>query len=215
MTKPLAIIAAGGTASRLGGGLPKSLVRIGASTYLEILLRELQRCGLTEGVVYTNRREYLAQVAKLCPSSFCVKQDAGFASTIELVKLATAEYPGRRIIFFYGHAPREASHITRLIQLRSKIAASLYVRSSRTAPFAIKSGGFLEPPYLLETEAICLPRYWDWNTLLHEHQAKIGLVLVDSPNEFNSRAELDTYAQYVMSWFREKMPNHRVEQDAP
>jgi hypothetical protein len=179
MTKPLAIIAAGSTASRLGGGLPKSLIRIGRFTYLEILLRELQPCGLTEGIVYTNRREYFAQVAKLCPTSFQAKQDSGCASTVELVKLAAVEYPGRRIIFFYGHAPREAWHIARLMQLRSQIAASLYVKHSRTASFAIESGGFLEPPYLLETATISWPRYSDWKTLLHEHQSKIGLVLVN------------------------------------
>jgi hypothetical protein len=198
----IAIIAAGGAASRCGGDRPKSLMEKSGTTYLEILLCEISKSGISDILIYCNRLEHLKDIRHISKknSDARIIVDQGVPSTFHLAKHAASLRRQQDIIFFYGHSPRPSSHISALINSPHQIAASLYETSSKRNPIGDTSDGYLEPPFKIDAELLFKSKHSEWNYFLGEFEHVTSKISVNAPAEFNSLAERQVFDSYISSW---------------
>lgn len=202
MTSTTAVIAAGGFGSRCGSGGPKSLLRAGKRTYLEELLVQLGRSGVTEALLYCNRSEYLDRLLdlseKIIPSR--VFLDGGVESTIALAKHSASVVSSSNILFCYGHAPRPSQHFDELLSYPESPVVTIVESSTKTAPILCQEGGYIEPPYSLTASSLLRTSARDWARFFGRERGFATAISVEGPGEFNYNSELRDYTRYMGCW---------------
>jgi len=202
MSDATAVVAAGGYGTRCDSGVPKSLLRVGKTTYLESLLIQLTRAGIDDAIVYCNRLKYASQILTLSrhimPTRVYV--DSGVYSTFALAKDSAGVVSSSNILFCYGHAPRPAEYLKSLLMRRVKPVVSVVDSTTKRSVIDYQAGGYVEPPYLLSVSSLQRSCSMDWATYFaQETKCAIG-ISVDGPSEFNYVKERDGYSQYLESW---------------
>lgn len=195
--KPVGIIAAGGQGSRMAAGRPKSLLQAARRPLVIHCVEQLLLAGLTDIRVYNNRSEWTDTFSELLSSyrGVSVFADPGGPSTYAVAHFAVQHLTSDRILFLYGHAPRPAEHLLRLLSLAGVVATE-YVTSSRRDALSTRCG-YLEPPFLVPTHSIVNSRGRTWRELFAANATHI--IPCVGPGEFNFRHELATYMSYVAS----------------
>jgi hypothetical protein len=194
----VAFIAAGGFATRMGRGKPKSLIRLGHKSLLETTVQALVDVGLDDILIANNRLEFDEEFREICGrySEVSLVIDRGFANTF-LLMLAYSHLLAHRFIFCYGHAPRSSQTIQCIWESDGDVSAGRYASSSRRDAIAT-SAGFLEPPFLITKPAFERQDAASWSGFFARSGSdvrEIGL-LGDEP-EFNSPEELGRYHMYL------------------
>jgi len=199
-----AVIVAGGKGTRLGLGTAKPLLRVAGRSLFMHNLDSLAACrGVERVLVYaecplTVRRLELEAAGtdafpveiRLCHRS---------ASTFAIARRAAAVLT-RRFLFLYGHAPRSAAHLRRLLAVTAPRAGTATARSTRREPLALARRGFLEPPFLLHPADVASCAGETWRQFFDSRP--VAIVPVDGPGEFNSYGEFLQYRRYVELRYR-------------
>lgn len=197
-----AVIAAGGYGTRCDSDVPKSLLRIGGITYLEVLLIELSKAGINDAVIYCNRPEHINQIVILTRGimSTHVLLDKGVTSTFELAKHSTRVVSSSSILFCYGHSPRPAEHLRLLLMQRKLPAVSVVDSTTKKCVIKHLYGGYLEPPYLLSVSSLQQSCSTEWMSYFAEDVEPVGGISINGPCEFNHIEERCSYNKYLRSW---------------
>lgn len=186
-----ALVAAGGYARRLGATGPKSLMRIGQEPLIVETIRELLRSRCRKILVANNRPEYsphLAEILWQFPDVSLVKSSdhqSTFMLLSEFYSLLS-----EKVIFTYGHAPRDFQHISRLAECEGSLVCSSYESSSRRDPIVV-GRLFVEPPFLLDKDLVTKSSSMTWREFVIEHKSDASFVYSNELPEFNSWAEFE------------------------
>lgn len=197
-TNSVGVIAAGGFGTRLGLGPPKSLVRAEGLSLLEHSIEGFLACGFTSIRVYNNRREWDDTISGIINglSVVTLVPDPGVVSTIELAKHAAHSCDCASICFGYGHAPRPAKHLRRLLSQGEEAVVATTVAWSSKRHLLQVSGKWIEPPYVLPA-ALLRGGCPTWETLLGQAGTRIITVPVPGPPEPNWPVEMRAYVRYI------------------
>lgn len=202
MSAVTAVVAAGGYGTRCNSVIPKSLLRKKGKTYLEMLLLELARAGIDDVIIYSNRQEY-GHLAS-CISSKIMRThlvfDQGFSSTFELAKHSASLTNTSKIIFCYGHSPRPAEHVIRMLSHQTLPAVSVLDSTTKKSVVRYHAGGYLEPPYMLCVASLQKTSSRDWASYFSESSESLVGVGIEGPSEFNYTKERHTYNRYIDAW---------------
>ena len=96
-----AVIAAGGYATRLGCKYPKPFIEVDHIPLLRHWLFQINRIGITNILVFTNRPEWYSATEAACDGFPArVETDKGFSCSLELAKLALRYTDASKILFF-------------------------------------------------------------------------------------------------------------------
>jgi hypothetical protein len=196
------VVAAGGHSRRFGGGPPKALVRIGRKTLVEFCLDELFAAGISRCIVYSDRREWdwrLKPILARYANAYLL-HDTGVASTVSLAQDAANRVRSGSLCFIYGHAPRPAEHIRKLLQAQRQAITMTLVSSSSRRDLIHCDSEFLEPPLICDAEAIAADDSRSWGEYIERHRGTMNVIRVNGPQEANYRSELLAYSRYVQSF---------------
>jgi hypothetical protein len=195
--KRVALIAAGGYATRMNSSIPKSLLTVNDISYLELLLKQIDLLEFDKVVIFCNRINYIDQIKSIAIkySNCIVVVHIGAESTFDLFKFGYSEFPSSEYLFFYGHSPRKADEISCLFDIDFPLVISLYSKSSKKSIIKSNSNFFIEPPYKISSLELEISNYINWNDFLSDHT--YGSVYFNTPNEFNNRAEEKKYREYA------------------
>ena len=199
MNNTVAVIAAGGFATRLGTNKPKSLLKVSSQPLLLWLIQEIVAAGISRILVFQNRQEWLSEYRTIVGpfSEITLIADGGVASTFLLARRARRVCVAERYCFFYGHAPRPAAHIKHLLSLPS-VAATACRTTSRQRALRISSSGFLEPPFAISAEALATAsKAENWEEFFNVHRPSAWPV--SGPGEFNFESERLRYTSYLVA----------------
>ncbi len=208
MSNKTAVITAGGSASRCGGGQPKSLMRIGRTTYLEALLIEVAESGIDDVVIYCNRPDYLCEIEYIS-NQYCNTKlmiDKGVNSTFALAKHAATFCKGNDVVFLYGHSPHPSTHLKKILCNSAEIVVSLFRYSSKHKPIKWCDHSYIEPPFKISSNLINATSNCDWYSFFREYANSIESIPNTGVSEFNSLEERSIFEDYLCSWFN-KWPN--------
>ena len=199
-----AVIAAGGYATRLGGGLPKSLWKVASRSLLEHSAAAVAQAGINSFVVFNNRPEFNTTIRMAVEpyGALNLINDQGVASTFLLAKQTALITHHQYICFMYGHAPRPGLHLLKLIEMVQKTVVVTAVESTtKRFPIPLQLG-YLEPPYIIPTimlrETYCI----DWKAFFTEPVFNLTIVKALGPGEANSLPEIISYANYFNKFSR-------------
>ena len=201
MSRIVGVVAAGGFARRLGAAAPKSMLHVHGITLLEHCLMSLKGAGIDEVVVYNNRTDWRDEMETVVRRYTGVRlvADQGVASTFLLARDAAGTTRASRLCFVYGHAPRPTEHFDRLLAALFPVAATSVSSSSKARVLRHRTG-FVEPPFVLGSEAVHTSTCSSWESFLARHSRQTHIVRVEGPNEANGPAEMAAYSRYVMQF---------------
>jgi len=195
---PIAIITAGGYGYRLGCEAPKSLVICEDDPMITHVLRSLANAGIDRFIIYNNRPEFDGRLKKIGSEfSAVILGDEGVNSTIALAQRAISLFSDDHFLFAYGHAPRPASFIRRLMTTHGSVVVTGVHGSSKASPIRSKQGLWIEPPYRIERNAIRDCSANCWRNFFERVATRIVPAMISEPGEFNSSADLRIYSAYV------------------
>lgn len=203
----IVVISAGGRASRLGGGSPKSLMMVGEITYLEATLNEIRELTTSEILIYCDRTEYLSDIMKVITkyTGTTLINDCGAQSTYAIASHASNYSHSCRVLFLYGHSPKSSVHLKKMIQAETGVSVSLYHASSKRKPINIKGRGYIEPPYIIRTDLINKhPQINTWEDFFMWHRKILNCVTTNAPCEFNSPKEKLIFDTHFFSWYKNR-----------
>lgn len=206
MNDSTAVIAAGGYGTRCGSVKPKAMLSVGQYTYLELLLKQLQKTSIRDVIICCNRPEYLPQLLPILDvaSRARILIDEGVRSTIELAIHAANICNTPNVLFCYGHTPRRAEHLKALLKETGRLAVTVVERTTKRNSVAFPLGGYVEPPYRLPSSSIMRTPARSWSEYFSaQHQEIVGLA-IEGPGEFNYETERRAYGDYVASWSSER-----------
>lgn len=194
----LAIIAAGGHASRMKILPPKSMLAVNGTTLLEITLRSILGAGVREVLVFTNRKDWLRSqrdmVSKFPRTELIL--DEGVNSTIELLYLAREIRLSDAYLFCYGHAPPPSGVVSEICCEDKPLGGMTNFTSTRLDRIKLNNR-YLEPPFYIKEELLnSSVQYSKWSRLFSHHQNKIHKVPLAGPPEFNYSNEWNYYRHY-------------------
>lgn len=194
-----AVIAAGGFATRFGGGAPKSLRTVAGKSLLEYTVAEVARVGIGSFIVFNNRPEFDVDLSiAVAPyGSFEIVNDRGVPNTFQLAKQAALAINSQYILFMYGHAPRPFSHLIKLIEMFHTPVVATSVSSTTQLSAVASPCGYLEPPHIIATSILRQTSYVDWKSFLTDPSVDLTFVEADGPGEANLLPELISYANYL------------------
>jgi len=197
-----AVIAAGGYGTRCDSDVPKSLLRIGGITYLEVLLIQLTRAGINDAVIYCDRPEHVYQIVILTRDIIPTRVllDQGVTSTFELAKHSTSVVSSSNILFCYGHSPRPAEHLRLLLMQRKLPVVSVVDSTTKKSLINYRDGGYLEPPYLLSVSSLWQSYSSTWISYFAEEVETVVGISVNGACEFNYIEDRCRYNKYLESW---------------
>jgi CTP:molybdopterin cytidylyltransferase MocA len=194
----VAFIAAGGFATRMGRGKPKSLIRLGHRSLLEMTVQTLVDAGLDDILIANNRSEFNDEFREICSryAEVSLVVDRGYSNTF-LLMLGYSNLLADRFIFCYGHAPRSSQTVQRIWESDGDVSAGRYASSSRRDAIATPDG-FLEPPFLITKPALERKDFASWSGLFARRGSDVRAIgLAGDEPEFNSPEELGRYHSYL------------------
>lgn len=188
------IVAAGGYGTRLNVYKPKSRLEVAGKTLLDHVIYSLRSVNPRKIIICCGEdRAWYEWVEK----SYIGTANAVFSnsnqSSLALVQSRTGEL-AERILFLYGHAPRPASHIEKLINTNFPFSATSVWSSSRRDPIKGSGGRYLEPPFFFYKRVLA-PYHHTWKSVLKS--CKSRELSLNGPGEFNEENEFLEYVEYL------------------
>ena len=198
MRSPIAVIAAGGYGKRLGYGVPKSLIMCEGDPMISHVLRSFANAGVDRFIIFNDRPEFDHQL-RVIGSGFsaAVMNDEGVDSTIALARRAMPLFADEDFLFAYGHAPRPASFLRRLLAAHADVTATGVWSSSKTSPIRSRQGFWIEPPYRIHRSTLQNCSASCWGGFFDSTTTEVVPVMISEPGEFNYSADLRLYRPYV------------------
>jgi CTP:molybdopterin cytidylyltransferase MocA len=198
------MIAAGGFARRMGAagdsqGRPKSLFFGASRPFVVSTVRNALEADCRRPLVLSNRPEWNDNLRHALAhiDGVDVVEDIGYSSTFLLARDFASRMQDR-FLFLYGHSPRPAEQLQKLVGLGTAVAASGYKNSTKVKT-VVRGELFLEPPYLVDRRSILTSHVSDWASYFDEVSNDLGIFVSDGPAEPNTRAEMDQYVRYYAS----------------
>ena len=194
-----AIIAAGGTRSRLGLNHPKSGLTVSGHSLAYWTALSLYKAGIREIYVYVNNKSWafrFEQELDSIPGCYVVV-DKGYDNTFLLFKDLCKQ--GNKYIFTYGHTPRPSNFYKKLLHLAKPLVISYVDISTKRQPIIVSREGYIEPPYVIDTNFVDIemPATWvDFFTDNKYSKYKFSKLHV---REFNYPDEWNNYKSYLES----------------
>lgn len=199
MSKISAVITAGGFATRLGGGPPKSLRAASGHYLLEHCIAYAAQAGIRSFIIFNNRPEFDTLIKTIAEpyGEFLIINDLHAPNTFWLAKESISYVGGEHILFLYGHAPRPCVHLTKLCSLGLRSVSASAVAHSTKNHLTTFRGMYLEPPYLIQTELLLQTTVTSWQSLMTENTSGLDILDVCGPNEVNTPMDVLPYYNYM------------------
>ena len=193
-----AIVAAGGTGSRLGLTHPKSGLLYKGHSLIYWTAYSLYLAGVNNINIYVNNKLWANKFKdELHFIPGCqVIVDPGYDNTFQLFK---AYYSlSEKYLFTYGHTPRPVASYKKLISFEESLNYSCVQKTTKKSP--IKTAiGLIEPPYMVEPSKLSIDELDSWQDFFQENCSTSGKFIELKIGEFNYLCDWLNYQTYLAS----------------